>query len=319
MNVAAMGLEERLKIVITKAAPMLPGEAGQRLLALVSPKALAVLAAVVGIWAGAHFFGVGEIADVIMLVTGVIAIGASAIEGGRKLIAFGVTTARANNEADLDHAARDLAGAVAILGIDVVLALLFKGRPKETFPTSFKGELPSFSAAAPRLPDVGPTRMIEARIIFTKAKMAGQGGTDGYNVARIGRDFYPGGKSAAELALDVRRTVFHERIHQRLKQVFSLLGKPGLYVHMSAYKRSYILRYIEEAAAESYGAFKAGTNGRNALLEGMQFPLNGHYGVTIVQMGHEARGVLLGPVTVGGLIYHAYYGMIDDDRRTSSH
>ena len=314
VNVVAMSVDERLREVIVKAAPLLPGEVGQRLLSLISPKSLAVMAGVLVIWAGAHFFGVGEIADVILLVTGVVAIGASALEGGRKLLDFGIGTVRAKTEVDLDRAARDLAAAIAILGIDTVLALLFKGRPHDTFVESYKGPLPPFSQAAARLPVSGPIRMLEARLIFTKAKLVGRGGTDGYNVARIGRDFYSGARPVGELMQDVRRAVYHERVHQRINQAFSLFGKPGQYIHLGAYKRSYIIRYIEEAAADVYGRMRV-EFGHDALLEGVRFPFNdGYYGVTLVKMGHEAKGVLLGPVTVGGTLFQAYYGLIEDDR-----
>lgn len=47
MNVAAMSLGERLKIVFEKVAVLLPGDAGRRLLAMLSPESLASIAVVV--------------------------------------------------------------------------------------------------------------------------------------------------------------------------------------------------------------------------------------------------------------------------------
>ena len=106
--------------------------------------------------------------------------------------------------------------------------------------------------------------------------------------------------------------MYHERVHQRLTQAFSLLGRPALYLQMGAYKRSFILRYIEEAA-ETYSLMRVG-GARSGEISGFSFPLNGNYGVTLARMRNEARGILLGPVTVGGAAYHAYFGAMRDDQ-----
>jgi len=50
------------------------------------------MATIVMVWAGAHFFGVGELADVILLITGWAAIGGVAIEAGKKLYDFAFKT-----------------------------------------------------------------------------------------------------------------------------------------------------------------------------------------------------------------------------------
>ncbi|BCH58787.1 hypothetical protein RvVAR0630_14110 [Agrobacterium vitis] len=232
------------------------------------------------------------------------------------MLAFAVGTNSARNDADLDKAAKDLADAVTILGVDVVLGLLLKGKPKGTFKTTFLegSKVPSYGEYARVMRKAGPTRMYEARLIFTRKLYAGQGGTRlGDNRATIGRNFYPESKPLAGAITDLRKTVYHERVHQRLTQALSLLGRPALYSRMSAYKRSYILRYIEEAAAESYGLAK--TQGlRNSDYAGIQFPLNGKYGITVLDMKREAQGILLGPVTVGGATMNAYYGLIEDAR-----
>lgn len=66
MDVIRMDLPSKLRVVLTKAASLLPSDVGEQLLAMVTPQALATMAGVVVIWAGAHFFGIGEIADVIL-------------------------------------------------------------------------------------------------------------------------------------------------------------------------------------------------------------------------------------------------------------
>jgi hypothetical protein len=135
MNVSSMSMQDRLAVVIRRAGALLPGDAGRRLTALLSPTALAIMVTVVGLWAASHSVGVGEIADVVLLVMGVVTIGGAAIEGGRKLVDFAITTHQAHTEAELDRAARLLAEAVTILSIDVVLTLLLKGKPKGTLKT----------------------------------------------------------------------------------------------------------------------------------------------------------------------------------------
>ncbi len=109
-----------------------------------------------------------------------------------------------------------------------------------------------------------------------RALDAGRGGTRPNNVGRVGRvgrKYYPEGRSSAEAFREVVKTFHHERVHQRLTQAFSLLGRPALYLKMGAYKRSFILRYIEEAAAETYALLKVG-GARPGEIAGYRFPLN---------------------------------------------
>lgn len=80
---------------------------------------------------------------------------------------------------------------------------------------------------------------------------------------------------------------------------------------MDAYKRSYILRYIEEAAAEAYGLRKVGGVQPGELTH-IEFALNGNYGITVARVDEEAHGILLGPVVVGGATFNAYYGFLHD-------
>ena len=66
-NVAIWSLSERLVAVIRRAASRVPGEAGQKLLAMISPAALAATFAVLAAWAASHAVGVGEVADVLLI------------------------------------------------------------------------------------------------------------------------------------------------------------------------------------------------------------------------------------------------------------
>lgn len=48
MNVLNMDMQQKLEVSITKAAKMLPGDVGQQLLAMLTPQALATMAAITG-------------------------------------------------------------------------------------------------------------------------------------------------------------------------------------------------------------------------------------------------------------------------------
>lgn len=309
-DVPRMGLEEKLGAVVHKAVPLLPGDVGRHLLALVSPEALAIMAGVVVVWAASHFVGVGEIADVALLIGGWLTIGAGAVAGCRKLLSFALGTHAARTEADLDRAARDLADAVAILGVDVALGLLFKGRPKDTFAYSYKGPLPPMRRALAAMPRSGPRSRYEFQIIYTRSRFAGEGGTTVRNVAKIGRD--PGARPVAEAARDMRKAAHHEVVHLWLNRAFSAFGRPALYLKTGAYKRSYMLRYLEEAIAEARSQAKVPR--REGEVVAYRFPFDPKYHVTIQQIGAEANGTLLGPVIVGGAVWQAYYGFTHADQ-----
>jgi hypothetical protein len=76
-------LDQKLTIVVERAAGKLPGEVGRQLVAMVTPGAIAVMAVTLGIWAGSHFFGVGEIADICLLIVGYVMIGGVALEAAK--------------------------------------------------------------------------------------------------------------------------------------------------------------------------------------------------------------------------------------------
>ena len=309
MNVDTMSMPQKLEFVLRKGCALLPGDAGRRILALLSPEALAIMAGVVAIWAASHFVGVGELADVVLLAVGWLTIGGAAIDGSRKLIAFAVGTYNAHTEADMNAAAQDFADAISILGVDVVLGLLLKGKPKGTFSTVHKPHqpIPGYGEFVGAMPRGGPFRMYEAQLIFTRSRQAGDGGTNLKNVARVGRAWWPESGMRPTAMREMRKAAHHETIHLRLNQAFSILGRPALYLKMGAYKRSYILRYIEEAAAETYALAKVKGRQPNEIA-GYRFPLGQKYDITVAKMGEEANGILLGPVTVGGAVHQVFHG-----------
>lgn len=143
-------------------------------------------------------------------------------------------------------------------------------------------------------------------LTFTRRRPIGTGATTGRGDIIIGRAAY--GLTAAERAQQIRLTIFHERIHQLLAPKLNVLRELRTYMQMSAYRRSYLLRFIEEAMAETYAQVRVHGLGKEYLLKGLRFPVNAHYAITITALRGEAAGILLGPITVGGMTYNVYYG-----------
>lgn len=307
MNVVTASITTKLELVVRKAALLLPGDAGQRLLALITPAALTTMATVTGLWAIAHFFGAGEVADVILLFVGIAALGGNALDAGKHLIAFGLATKSAKTEHDLDEAARHLAAAISIIGIDFTIAMLLQRKPKGTLSNSYGSEMPKFTQAFPRpLPRNGRFAF-KPTTKFTRDLFAGQGGTDPLGNVRIGRKFYPDAKPVEEAIKQMRLTATHEWVHQLLKPKLYLLRKVRMYAMRSAYKRSYILRYLEEAFAEGLSRAKWNGISKEEFSSTRKFPLGDNYQITLVDLAQEGRGVLMGPVTVGGAVFYVYY------------
>ena len=50
---------------------------------------MAIVAGTLTVWAGSHFFGVGEIVDIVLLGVGVAALGFAVFEGAGELYEFG--------------------------------------------------------------------------------------------------------------------------------------------------------------------------------------------------------------------------------------
>ncbi|WP_218082355.1 hypothetical protein [Anthocerotibacter panamensis] len=124
LNIAGMSSPQKLEAALQHTLPLLPAEVRTKVEALLSPEALATIAAVAGLWAASHAVGVGEIIDLVLLGLGALALGAEAFTVGQDIGGFVSTALQAQEEQDLDRAAEHLARAVATVGVDTVLALL---------------------------------------------------------------------------------------------------------------------------------------------------------------------------------------------------
>lgn len=123
---ARLSNTDKLGVALRSAAQGLGPEVGGKLRELISPTNLAIMAGALAIWVGAQATPIGWIVDIGMVGLGVVALGAEAVHVMRELHAFAMGVIRANNEVDLMKAGGHLAKAVAIVGVDVVVAILLK-------------------------------------------------------------------------------------------------------------------------------------------------------------------------------------------------
>jgi hypothetical protein len=151
--VSAWSTAEKLHEAIHRSLPKLPAEVRDEVAALLTPQALAIMAGVLVLWGVSHFFGVGEIADIVLLITGGLLLGTVAFEVGEHLGKFGALAVNAQTDADLDAAADHFAEAVSKGGVQVVFAVLLwrggRAGVKKVGPPVKKGELPTNLNAVP--------------------------------------------------------------------------------------------------------------------------------------------------------------------------
>ncbi|EPJ5853348.1 hypothetical protein PGN83_19225 [Klebsiella aerogenes] len=312
MDVLRMDLQAKLQIVLTKTANHLPVDIGNYLLTMLTPHVLATMSGVLIVWGSAHFFGVGEIADVILLCAGWVAIGGVALNTGKLLYTFAIKTINAKTEDELEDAARDLSEAIMLVGVNTIFVILLKAKPADTFKRPFRGaSMPQYSneiAKRMSLPRNGGWRYTPT-IKITKYKDVEQGATKIWGGATIGRNYYPNVMSKDEAYLKMLTTLYHERVHMAIAPKFYLLRELRVFMRQSAYSKSYILRYLEEALAETIGLLRARGMSREYIIQGFKFPLGNTYEITFSLLRHEAAGMLLGPITVGGIMYSVWYGV----------
>jgi hypothetical protein len=129
-DVSQMSAADRIGEAFERSLPLLPASARDEIAKLIRPQTLAVVAGVLTAWVISHFFGVGEIVDAILIGAGVLAIGLAVFDGIDELYEFAKGALAAKSYEELNAAAKHFARAVAILGIQAVLAVLLKGSPK---------------------------------------------------------------------------------------------------------------------------------------------------------------------------------------------
>ena len=258
--------------------------------ALLTPLNLGILVGTLVAWAGSHFFGVGEIVDVLLLVVGAFAIGWSIGDVGKDLFRFADCTINARTDADLDRAAEAFAHAVVLAGVTVIMAILLRRSVKTIQATRGANVLEAMRPRSPGLPNVGADP--EAGRLWSRPGIiddptlpAGEGSTSPFGEVRLST-----AGSASEQAL-VRA---HELVHRFLTPRFGPLRTFRVQLGMAGYLRSALLQYLEEAMAETVAQLRV--NGFSGVIEGIRFPVDNGY-ITISDMMSE--GAAIGTITAG--------------------
>ncbi len=257
-NVATSSMEQRLEAVFKRTLPRLAPEASAQIGAMVNPTALALIAGVLVAWVVSHAIGIGEVIDIAIAALGLASIGFAVFTGLDHLYDFATGTYRAKTPRDLDLAADNLAKAIAILGIQTVLAVLFRGAKA---PKVGKGGRVNVGAA-PR----GAGLRYKPKIVKDPAVKAGEGWTSFWGDIVVSSR-----GSAAEQTL----VLLHERVHQFLMPKLYVLRNYRMSSRAASYIRSSLWRYIEEALAETIA--QVGVNGFKHLFTGLKFPVGNGY------------------------------------------
>ena len=261
-HVATWSHAEKLGDAMRRALPRLGPEVREEIEKLLNPETLAIIAAVLGLWVGSHFIGIGEIIDIVLVAVGVFAIGLAVFDGIGELSAFASTALSASSEYELDRASIHFANAVAILGIQAVLAVLFRGTPR-----TYKGgriNLGPAPAAPPGVP-YRPT------LRSTRSMPAATGATSIWGdiiISRLGT------------AADRRLVALHENVHRILTPKLQLLRQFRIENRTASYTRSTLSKYLEEALAETIA--QVGVNGFGQVFKGISFPIREKY-VTLLR------------------------------------
>ena len=287
----------RIREAMERAIPLLPAEAAHEIEAMLSPESVLVVVGTLVVWAGSHFFGAGEIVDVILLVVGFAFMGAAVFSGAQQLYDFATTAIHAHSQADLDRAAHHFASAVTLLGITVVTALLMRRSARAVRARTPKPlELGLLEMDPPPPPGTPPT--IKRPPVLASGAL---GETDWYGNIQVARN-----QSLSEQRL----TLYHEWGHSVLSPRVAPLRELRAALRASAYWRSALMRYLEEAMVESYAQLRA--QGLSGVLTGIRFPIKRGY-VTLSAL--KSEGTAIGTLTVGGAQFTVFVSETGDEKQ----
>lgn len=297
-TIAGESYEQRLADVLRRTMTKVGPEARDQLAALITPDSLAIVAAVLVAWVVSHAFGVGEIVDVITSVVGIFSIGMAVFSGIDEFYQFGSRAYYARTPADLDAAAQHLAKAIAILGIQAVLAWLFRGRPRGG--RVFQEDMPPIKSGVRYRPQT--TRV-------------------GYLKAHTGRSNFWGDSEISSLGTkeDQELARVHESIHQFLAPKFYILRRYRVENTAGSYINSSFYRYTVEAVAETLTKLRVRGYAWENLKLGMKYPVyDGEVYVYLMKAGAadselygsglipEGAGLIAGGLSAG-YSYHLWF------------
>ncbi|MFL6974041.1 MAG: hypothetical protein ACJ8F2_19205, partial [Xanthobacteraceae bacterium] len=262
-----------------------------------------------------HFFGVGEIADLILIVAGSVMLGATAADIAKELGGFAKYSLGAESESDLDEGAQHFANAVVKGGLNLISTILlrrFAQRGQKPFRENYVK--PWTPAAGPPLNSTPGKWFYRRRFIRDRPDLRRSGPMRG-NTSSEG-DVWVSNRpqdyrgASHPMALERLKTYRHESFHSFLTPKLQLLRNLRVQLREGAYAKSHLLRYLEEALAEAWG--RLGTVGD--LPRAISFPIDKGY-VTLGQMGQEAAGIAEGAVNVGGTIYRVFFDHGSSDKK----
>ncbi len=290
-EIARLSAADRIGEAMRRSLPHVPADARAVIESMLQPATLAIIAGVLVVWAGSHFFGVGEVVDVILLAVGAVALGFAVFEGAGALYDFADKAINARTDADLEAAGRHFARAVVVLGISTIQAILLRGQGRAVIARGRPQIHPRIRVPPP--PPPGANRLRVSRP--TNLPGGSLGSTDAYGAISIARN---------QSLTEQRLTLLHELVHR----FFSPRTGPFLRIraelNMSAYTRSALLRYLEEAMAEGYAQLRI--NGLAQAVQALRFPLENGY-VTISQLVTEGQAI--GTIILGGTLFRVSISM----------
>lgn len=285
-EVSRLSSADKIAEAMRRSLPHLPGEARRVVEGLLQPGTIAIVTATIMVWAGSHFFGVGEIVDIILIVVGVVGLGFAVFEGAGALYDFAMGAINARSNAQLDTAGGNFARAITLLGIATVQAVLLRGQAGKVAARGAPKTYPLTSVGKP------PTAGNQLRVTRQpQLPGGGLGKTDAYGAITVSRN-----QSISEQ----RVTLLHELVHRYFSPRTGPLRQIRVELSWSAYSRSALLRYLEEALAEGYAQLRV--HGLSQAVGALRFPLKFGY-VTVSQM--SAEGEVIGTITLGGVLFHA--------------
>lgn len=288
-EIARLSSTDKIGEAMSRSLPHIPAGARAVVESMLQPQTLAIIAGTLVVWAGSHFFGVGEVVDIILLTVGVLTLGFAVFEGAGALYDFTTGSINAVTDADLEKAGRDFARAVILLGISTIQAVLLRGQGRAV---AARGQPQIY----PRI-NVGRPPPAGNQLRVTRPSTLGRilGETDAYGAIMIARN---------QTLTEQRLTLLHELVHRYFSPRTGPLRQIRAELRMSAYSRSALLRYIEEALAEGYAQLRV--YGLTRALGAYRFPLNGGY-VTVSQLAIEGQSI--GVIILGGVLFRVSISM----------
>lgn len=293
LDVAAMSSSEKLAESLRRSLPHLGPGLREEVAKLLSPEALVVMVAVISAWVAAHFIGVGEAVDIILCVVGAFTIGLAVFDGVEEVWEFADGAFSARSSWDLDEAGKHFAKAVSILGVQAVLAILFKNRPRSYKGTAVELGAPPSAAGSFMVPKPGLTS--------TRSRSAGFGYTTAWGeivISRLGS------------RADRRLAALHESVHRLLTPRLILLRSFRIRNRTTSYERSAFSKFLEEAVAETVA--QVSVNGFRSVFRGISFPVAERYVSLLRTDGNlrpflpEVGGLVAGGFLMGGMAFEIW-------------